>query len=110
MILEHVGDVHAALILHEEICCRSDATDFDFLNLAATQFRCSDRDGARSTVSSVRAALLAQDPRSILKLAQLKLLLDVPGHLADAFLARRLSINDPTVQLGYFTMFYGPWK
>ena len=105
MILEHVGDAPAALILHEEICCRSDATDFDLLNLAATQFRCSDRDGARSTVPSVRAASLAQDPRSILKLAQLKLLLDVPGHLADAFLARRLGINDPTVHLGYFTMF-----
>ena len=105
MILEHIGDVHAALILHQEICCRSDATDFDLLNLAATQFRCSDRDAARSTVSSVRAAFLAKDPRSILKLAQLKVLLDVPGHLADAFLARRLGINDPTVQLGYFTMF-----
>ena len=105
MILEHVGDVHAALILHEEICRRSDATDFDLLNLAVTQFRCSDRDAARSTVSSVRAASLAQDPRSILKLAQLKFLLDVPGHFADAFLARRLGTNDPTVHLGYFTMF-----
>ena len=89
MILEHVGDVRASLLLYQEICCRSDATDFDRLNLAATQFRHSNREAARSTVARVRSASLTQDPRSILKLAQLKILLGVPGHIEDAFVARR---------------------
>ena len=40
-----------------------------------------------------------------MKLAQLKLLLGVPDHLEDAYLARRWGHDDAEVHLGYFQLF-----
>ena len=106
-ILEYVGDVGAAVSRHKELCSRTDATPADLVRLALAHLRCGERDAALKTVVGVNASEICADPRLILKLAQLKQLLGVTGHVDDAYLARRCGIDDPEVHLGYFTLFRG---
>ena len=104
-ILDRIGDIRATISCREDLCSRSDATLVDKVDLASAQFRYGERDAARDTVHGIKASDICHDPLSILKLAQLKLLLDMAGHLDDAYLARRCGIDDPTVHLAYFAMF-----
>ena len=106
-LLLEAGDVCAAVELLTEICSRSDVSPVDLVRLATAQFRCGQKEDARSTVARIKAADLREEPSDAMLLAQLKLLLDVPGHLDDAYMARRIGANDPDVHLGYFAMFQG---
>ena len=104
-ILEQAGDIRAAVQRLEEICSRDDGTPGDRVRLAAAQFRCGERAAAIETALDVSASELCDDPRSIVKLAQLKLQLGEEGYLEDAYVARRCGINDPDVQLVYMGLF-----
>ena len=106
-VLDHVGDLPAALRCLREICSRADATPVDQVKLASTQFRSGERDAALSTILRINVSSLRGDARSILALAQMKLLLGQPGYLNDAYLARRYALHDPSAHLGYFAMFLG---
>ena len=104
-LLEYVGDIRAAVSIHEEICSRVDANPVDRVNFASAQFRLGERDAALETVLAIRASELCHQSRSIMKLAQLKMVLEVEGYLDDAYIARRCGINDPAVHLGYLALF-----
>ena len=104
-LLEYVGDIRAAVSIHEEICSRVDANPVDRVNFASAQFRLGERDAALETVLAIRASELCHESRSIMKLAQLKMVLEVEGYLDDAYIARRCGINDPAVHLGYLALF-----
>ena len=104
-ILQQVGDVRAAVLRYHELCSRDDATPFDHVLLAMAQFRCGDWDAATKTIHMIRVVDLRQDPRSILKLAQLKLLLGLDGYIEDAYLGRRFGMDDPEMHFGYFCLF-----
>ena len=106
-VLDHVGDLSAALLCLQDICSRADATPVDQIKLASTQFRSGEREAALSTILGIKASDLRGDAQSILALAQMKLLLGQPGYLDDAYLARRYALNDPSAHLGYFAMFLG---
>lgn len=106
-ILDHVGDLKAALLCLEEICSRTDATSVDQVKLASAQFRYGNHDAALKAVSRIDASTLRHEPRSLLAVAQMKLLLGQPDYLNDAYLARRYGIDDPSAYLGYFAMFLG---
>ena len=106
-ILDYVGDVSAALGCLESLCARSDSTPIDKVKLASAQFRGGQRDMARETALAINVPQIQDHPRSILTLAQLKLLLGESGYLEDAYLAHRLGLDDATVQLGYFSLFVG---
>ena len=69
------------------------------------QFRCGDWDAATKTVHKIRAWDLRHEPKSILKLAQLKLLLGLDGYIEDAYLGRRCGMDDPDIHFGYFCLF-----
>ena len=104
-ILEQAGGMRAAMQRLEDICSRDDGTPADRVTLAAAQFRCGERAAAIETALGVSVSELCDDPRSILKLAQLKLQLGEEGYLEDAYVARRCGINDPDVQLVYMGLF-----
>ena len=109
-LLHEAGDIRAAVARLEEICSGNDVSSFDRVRLAAAQFRYGKRIDARATINGIKASELGQEPSSILLLAQLKLLLEVPGYLEDAYLGRQLGGAYPDVQLGYFAMFQGQEK
>ena len=104
-ILEHVGDVHTAVSRYQELCSRPDATPVHRVMLATAQFRCGERAAARGTVRRINTAELRDEPQVVLKLALLKLLLDMEGCLEDAYLARRYRTDDPAAHLGYMGLF-----
>ena len=104
-ILEHVGDVRTAVSRYQELCSRPDATLVHRVMLAAAQFRCGERAAARVTVRRINTAELRDEPQVVLKLALLKLLLDMEGCLEDAYLARRYRTDDPAAHLGYMGLF-----
>ncbi len=104
-ILQQVGDARAVALRCQELCSREDATPTDQVQLAVAQFRCGDRDAAIKTVRKIIASDLCHDPRSILKLAQLKLLLGLDGYVEDAYLGRRCGFDEPDLHLGYFSLF-----
>ena len=104
-ILEHVGDVRTAVSRYQELCARPDATPVHRVMLASAQFRCGERAAARGTVRRINTAELRDEPQVVLKLALLKLLLDMEGCLEDAYLARRYRTDDPAAHLGYMGLF-----
>ena len=104
-ILQHVGDVRAAVPVYQTLCDYDDSTAGDQLLLALVQLRSGDMDAARGTVLDISSTELRLDPRAILKLAQLKLVLELEGYLQDAYLARRCGMDDPQIHLGYFLLF-----
>ena len=106
-VLGYAGDVGASIACLQELCARSDSTDADRVKLASAQFRINESDAARQTIRSIDVSELREDPPSLLTLAQLKLLLGEPGHIDDAYVARRCGIDDPDIQLGYFQLFVG---
>ncbi len=106
-VLQFVGDVPAAVSSLMEICSRSDATTADQVRLASAQFRNSEHEMALKTALGINPADLCQDPQSLLKLAQLKLLLGATGYLDDAYLALRCAKDDPNVHLAYIGLFQG---
>ena len=104
-ILDYAGDVRAASSKYKELISLGDALPVDRVRLAVAQIRSGRLDEARHTLGTVEAKRIKNDPRSILKLARLKHLLNVPGSLEDLYLARRHGINDPEIHLGYFELF-----
>ncbi len=104
-ILQHVGDARTAVSRYQELCSRHDATPIDRVALAMAQFRCGEREAARGTVRRINTAELRDEPQVVLKLALLKLLLDMEGCLEDAYLARRYRTDDPAAHLGYMGLF-----
>ena len=106
-ILDHVGDLQAALLRLREICSRADATSVNQVNLALAQFRHGEHDAALKTILRIDISTLRSHPKSVLALAQMKLLLGQSDYLNDAYLARRYRLDDPSAHLGYFTMFLG---
>ena len=106
-LLHEAGDIRSALSCLEEICSRSDVRPFDRVRLGAAQFRCGQKEDARSTVARIKAVDLREEPSGAMLLAQLKLLLNVPAYLDDAYVARRYGIDDATIHLGYSAMFMG---
>jgi len=104
-LLEAAGDLAAAASLRERICARSDCSAFDLVPLAIAQFRAGCRETAASIAESVVSRQLATDPPLLLRLAQLKRVLRLPGWLEDAYLARRFGNDDPEMHVAYFGMF-----
>ena len=104
-ILEHAGDVRTAVSRYQELCSRPDSTPVHRVMLASAQFRCGERAAARGTVRHINTAELRDEPQVVLKLALLKLLLDMEGCLKDAYLARRYRTDDPAAHLGYMGLF-----
>ena len=106
-ILNFVGDARGEVSCRQVLCSDIGATSVDRVKLALSQFRTGERDAALATVAGIRVSELHQTPKWLLTIAQLKLLLGVEGYLGDAYLARRLGINDPDVHIGYFGLFLG---
>ena len=106
-VLDHVGDLPAALLCLQGLCSRIDSTVTDRVRLASVQFRNGDHEIALKTIRGINVSDLRHDPHSILALAQMKLLLGQSDYLNDAYLARRYRLDDPSAHLGYFTMFLG---
>ena len=104
-ILGRIGDVRGALKYWKKLCSRSDAVPADLVKVAEYQYGCGERLEASKTVRRIKATDLCNNPRSMIVLAQLKLLLGEPGSLDDAYLARRYGITNPEVQLGYCGVF-----
>lgn len=106
-ILDQVGDGRAALRCIEDLCSRADSVPVDQVKLASAQFRCGERDAGLKTVLGIDASHLHDESRSMLALAQLKLMLGESGYLEDAYLARRCGLDDAVVHLGCFGLFLG---
>jgi len=106
-ILDHVGDLPAALLCLQDLCSRVDSAGTDYVKLASVQFRNGNHEAALKTILGISVSDLRHDPHSILALAQMKLLLGQSDYLNDAYLARRYRLDDPSAHLGYFTMFLG---
>ena len=104
-ILGRIGDVQGALKLWEGLCTRPDTVPADMVRVAELQFSCGERLEASATARRIDAKDLCNNPRSMMILAQLKLILGVPGYFDDAYLARRNGTNQPDVQLGYCAVF-----
>ena len=100
-VLQFVGDVPAAVSCLLEMCSRDDATPADQVRLASVQFRNSEHEVALKTALGISPADLCQEPGSLLRLAQLKLLLGATGFLNDAYLALRCANDNPNVHLAY---------
>ena len=107
MILAYVGDVRAAVSCLEEICSAEDSSPTDKVRLALAQFRCGDRNAALKTVERANSTELRQDPKSLLDLARLQVVLGADGALNSAYLARRHGIDDPATHTGYMEVFQG---
>ena len=106
-ILNYVGDVPKEIACREALCRGTEVNSVDFVKLALAQLRGGRRDEALATVQGVRDSDLHQEPKWLMTLAQLKLLLGDEDYIDTAYLARRLGINDPEVHLGYFGLFLG---
>ena len=106
-ILQQVGDATAAVSLCDSICRHSEATPADRVHLASAQVRLDDLDAAALTVREIDRSALLDDPISLLRLAQIKRLLDVDGYLEDAYTARRHGFDNPDVHLGYISTIVG---
>ncbi len=106
-ILEIAGDVQRALPLREEICSRDDASATDQVHMAFCQFRAGKRIQAATTAKSIVAEDVATDPQSLLRLANLKRVLQIPEWLEDAYLARRVGHDVPEMHLGLFGALMG---
>ena len=104
-ILERAGDTPAAISRLKELCSHVDSTAVDPVTLAAAQFRGGERDAAVETIGGIRPANLCNDPLSLLRLAQLKMLLEEHGGLDDAYLAYRCGLDEPSVYLGYLGIY-----
>ena len=106
-LLLEAGDVSAALVCMDEIGSSCVVSSFDLVRMAAAQFRFGRRKDAHDTINRIKASELRTDPSLLLVLAQLKRLLDIPGYLEDAYLAKQVGAANPDVQLGYFGMYQG---
>ena len=104
-ILGRVGDVSAAVERWAELCSRDDATTLDEAHLAHALFRSGDRAGARNTVRAIDISELVGEPLALLRLAQLKQIIGEASYLDDAYMARRHGVDEPSVHLGYFSLF-----
>lgn len=100
-ILARIGDVRGALKLWEDLRTRSDAVPADLVRVAELQYACGERVAASATICRINPKELLNNPHSLMILAQLKLILGMPGYLDDAYLARRHGTNRPDVQMGY---------
>ena len=103
-IVELAGDLTEARSLRKQICERADVTDYDRFRLAFVYFRGGDQNAARETVRRIDPAKLREDPRALLRVAQLKMLLGEEGYLEDAYKAWQYGRHDPDVQMGYFSL------
>ncbi len=104
-ILEIAGDLRVATSLREEICEREDSTPLDRVGLAVAQFRAGEKEDAAETANSIDSKEVANDPLLLIRLAKLKRVLQLPGWLEDAFLARRFGGDNPETHVVYFGMF-----
>lgn len=104
-ILNQVGDVSNAAERWNEVCSRADAAATDHLQRAQALLWAGDRLAAAERVREVHSSDLADEPRRLLNLAQLKYLLGEPEYLDDAYTARRRGVDDPSTHSGYFALF-----
>ncbi len=104
-VLTYLGDSIGAVRCWEEICKRDDATMSDLTSYAQSLIWIGSRDDARAVTLTVRSNELRDEPRQLLRLANVKLLLGERDGLDDAYNAWRYGIGDPDVHLGYFSMF-----
>ena len=104
-ILGRVGDMSAAVQRWAELCSRDDSTTSDHAHLAHALFRSGDHARARNTVREIDTSKLIGQPLALLRLAQLKQIIGETPYLDDAYMARRYGINEPSVHLGYFSLF-----
>ena len=104
-ILDYVGDIPGLLAQLDELCDLPDSTSSDHVRLALTYLRCGERDKSGETILAISPSELSQEPQYLSKLAELKQTLGIDGFLDDAYLARRIGINDPDIHLGYFMLF-----
>ena len=104
-LLEIAGDLPPAVSIREQICARADANATDRLRLALLQFRVGLRDVAARTAAIIEPSDLRDEPRLLLELARLKLMLGVQGALEDAYVARRIGIDDADNHGGYVAVY-----
>ena len=104
-ILNQVGDVEAAAARWGDICIRDDATETDHLRHAQALLWAGERDEAAEKVREIDASALADEPKQLLALAQIKCLLGEQEYLRDAYAARRGGVDDPSIHMGYFALF-----
>ena len=104
-ILEHIGDVRAAIDRHKELCASLDSTAVDLVRLATAQFRSGDDNTARKTIYEIHPHDLTHDPTTLLRLVHLKFFLGISTYLEDAYLARRFGIDDPEIHRWYVHFF-----
>ena len=104
-ILNQVGDVGAAAARWGDICIRDDATETDHLRHAQALLWAGERDEAAEKVREIDASALADEPKHLLALAQIKCLLGEQEYLRDAYAARRGGVDDPSIHMGYFALF-----
>ena len=104
-ILERAGDTPAAVSRLEELCAHTDSTPVDQVMLAVAQFKGGARGPALETIGGTRPADLCHDPLSLLRLAQLKMLLEENGGLDDAYLAYQCGLDEPSAYLGYLGIY-----
>ena len=106
-VLESIGDLSAAVQCRENLRSRADSTPEDQVKLSMAQYRSGLREVALETIRRVNTSQLSHDPRLILAVAQMKLILGMPDYLEEAYFARSKGMDDPVIHLGYFAMFQG---
>ena len=106
-ILEYAGAFCSLVRQLEALCSHPDATSINWVRLAVAQFRAGRRGDALKTISLIDVSNLADDPVSVLKVAQMKRMLGDPQYLHDAYLARRYGLSVADVHIGYFQLFIG---
>ena len=106
-IFGYTGDARNAVLRHRELCAREDSTPDDRVRLALAQFRCGDRDGALETIHVIDATELAYNSQALMKVAHMKRFLGADDYLEDAYMARRIGLDDPDAHLGYLALFQG---
>ncbi len=104
-ILERAGDTLAAIERLKELCSHVDSTAVDQVSLAAAQFRGGMPELACETIREIPIPELCADPMSLLRLAQLQLLLGEGGALDTALLVYRCGPDAPEAHLGYLGLF-----
>ena len=109
-ILEFAGDLSALSARLSELCSRDDSVATDKLRLALAQLRCVKSDSALKLARSINLLELANDPISLIKLAQMKRILGESDYLEDAYNARRFGLRNGAVHLAYFQLFTGREK
>ena len=104
-VLTFLGDAERAADCWRDVCERADVSNVDRTSYAQALLRTGSRASARKVLQEIRPKDLRNDHPTLMRLANLKMLLGEGDFLEDAYNAWRYGIGDSQIHLGYFSMF-----